>query len=200
MRRGSVRADRAQDRSLSRPPRATGLLVRCAICFAFRRFLLIPIMAVVAVAATPASADTVRQGPAIALPFGDIIIPVPAPPTNADPMNPASPGDVVTNRYNNLRTGTTLHGGLDQQPLLDKKFGYLKALNVDGVVLAQPLYMDKVEFDVTEQLGSEIGSLHGPKSAVFIATSKNWVYAFDADPPFHRLWAHRSVPDAQRPI
>jgi hypothetical protein len=179
MRRGSVQADGAQDRSLSRPPRATGLLERCVICFASRRFLSIPMVVAVAVAATATSADTVRQGPAVALPFGDIIIPVPAPPTNADPMNPASPGDVVTQRYNNLRTGTTLHSGLDPSAVSVDSFGLVGKLDVDGVVLAQPLFVEGVEFPNK-----------GRRPAVFIATSTNNVYAFDAD-TLDKLWQHQ---------
>jgi hypothetical protein len=179
MPRGSVQADGAQDRSLSRPPRATGLLERCVICFASPRFLSIPMVVAVAVAATATSADTVRQGPAVALPFGDIIIPVPAPPTNADPMNPASPGDVVTQRYNNLRTGTTLHSGLDPSAVSVDSFGLVGKLDVDGVVLAQPLFVEGVEFPNK-----------GRRPAVFIATSTNNVYAFDAD-TLEKLWQHQ---------
>jgi hypothetical protein len=69
---------------------------------------------------SPSPADTVKPDPVIELPH-DIILPVPAvPPTNADPMNPASPGDVLTQRYNNLRTGTTLQIGLDQNAVRDR--------------------------------------------------------------------------------
>ena len=140
----------------------------------------IAIAMLISAAASSSSADAVRSGPAIALPYGDIIIPVPAPPSNADPMNPASPSDVVTQRNNNLRTGTTLGGGLGRSSVLDKAFGFLKALDVDGVVLAQPLFMETVEFPPGRQ-----------RPAVFIATSTNWVYAFDADPPFAKLWERR---------
>jgi hypothetical protein len=108
--------------------------------------------------------------------FGDIIIPVPAPPTNADPMNLASPGDVVTQRYNNLRTGTTLHSGLDPSAVSVDSFGLVGKLEVDGVVLAQPLFVESVDFPNK-----------GRRPAVFIATSTNNVYAFDAD-TLESLW------------
>ena len=51
----------------------------------------IAIAMLISAAASSSSADAVRSGPAIALPYGDIIIPVPAPPSNADPMKSASP-------------------------------------------------------------------------------------------------------------
>jgi hypothetical protein len=121
-------------------------------------------------AASPSVADNVGPARAVALPFGDIILPLPTmPPSNADPMNPASPGDVLTQRYNNLRTGTTLFGGLDQRSFSDQRFGLLGRLEVDGAVVAQPLFMANVVIKEKR------------RSAVFIATSANLVYAFDAD-------------------
>src|SRR5262249_46935947 len=127
--------------------------------------------------------------PFILLPH-DVILPVPAvPATNAAPMNPASPGDVLTQRYNNLRTGTTLQPGFDQDAV-GNRFGFIGILGaqepedtqdlnaIDGVVLAQPLFMERVI--VKGQL----------RSAVFIATSANWVYAFDADTRL-KLWGKR---------
>lgn len=177
MRVESAQRNRPQHRSLSRLRRATALLGWRTIRHAYRHFMLALVMAVVAVATTPASADTVRPGPVVVLSQGEITIPVPAPPSNADPMNPASPGDVVTQRYNNLRTGTTLHGSLDQRAVSDGKFGLIGKLEVDGAVLAQPLFVAGVDFPQK-----------GRRPAVFIATSTNRVYAFDADPPFEKLW------------
>ena len=97
---------------------------------------------------------------------------------NADQMNPDSPEDVVTQRYNNLRTGTTLHGGLDQRAVSGGMFGWIGKLEVDGVVLAQPLFMASVDFPQK-----------GRRPAVFIATSTNWIYAFDAE-TLERIWEH----------
>jgi len=119
-------------------------------------------------------ADTVRQGGVVSLPQG-VTISIPAAPSNASAANPASVLDVVTQRYNNLRTGTTQHGRLDQRAVSDGRFGLLKAIDVDGVVLAQPLYLAGVDFP------------QGRRPAVFIATSTNWVYAFDAV-NFNKLW------------
>jgi hypothetical protein len=104
-------------------------------------------------------------------------------------MNPASPGDVVTQRYNNSRTGATVYGGLDQRAVSSSNFGLIGMLgakkledtqdpnHIDGVVLAQPLFMASIDFP------------QGRRSAVFIATSTNWVYAFDAD-TLDKLWEH----------
>jgi hypothetical protein len=109
-------------------------------------------------------------------------------------MNADSPEDVVTQRYNNLRTGTTLHGGLDKRVVSGGLFGLIgKLKDVDGVVLAQPLFMAGVDFPQK-----------GRRPAVFIATSTNWIYAFDAD-TLEKLWEHQlgkpyqySVPSGQR--
>ena len=95
---------------------------------------------------------------------------------NADPMNADLPEDVVTQRYNNLRTGTTLHGGLDQRAVSNEMFGFIDKLEVDGVVLAQPLFMAGVDFPQ-----------RGRRPAVFIATSTNWIYAFDAE-KLDKIW------------
>jgi hypothetical protein len=173
---GAAEADWYRHRSLSCPSGPTALLRWRTFRYAFQCVMLAIAMAVsVSLAAVPVSADTVRLGPVVVLPHSAITIPVPAPPSNAD-ADAASVGDVITQRYNNLRTGTTLNGGLDQRAVSDGRFGLLTALDVDGVVLAQPLFMAGVDFP------------QGGRSAVFIATSTNWVYAFDADPPFEKLW------------
>jgi outer membrane protein assembly factor BamB len=144
---------------------------------------------IIGAAASSSPADTLQRGPVVILPDREITIPVPAPPSNADPMNPKSPGDVVTQRYNNLRTGATVYGGLDQRAVSSPKFGFIGILgakdledthdpnHIDGVVVAQPLFMASVDFP------------QGQRSAVFIATSTNWVYAFDAD-TLEKLWEH----------
>jgi hypothetical protein len=126
-----------------------------------------------------ASPDNPRAGSVVMLPGRPVAIPVPPPGSNADAANPASVGDVITQRGNNLRTGTTQHGGLDQQAVGNGHFGLITQWNVDGVVLAQPLFMADVNFP------------QGRRSAVFIATASNWVYAFNADPPFDKLWEHQ---------
>jgi hypothetical protein len=123
-----------------------------------------------------AIADTIRTGPIVKLPGSTITLPLPAPASNANAANPNAVGDVITQRNNNLRTGTTQHGGLDQASVSDGRFGFLTQWEVDGVVLAQPLFLASVQFP------------QGRRAAVFIATSTNWVYAFNADPPFDKLW------------
>jgi hypothetical protein len=147
---------------------ARHLLIRLAIAL------------LIGAAAVSSRADDVQPEPVIVLPH-DIVLPVPRmPPTNADPMNPNSPGDVLTQRNNNLRTGTTLHGGLDQTAVSDPRFGLLGHLDVRGAVLAQPLFVANVDFKPP--------ALHlGLRSAVFIADSMNWVYAFDAV-TLEKLW------------
>jgi hypothetical protein len=173
MRADSVQSNRAPGRvcraNLKSSARACDRAVR-------RLIVRLSIALIIGAAASPAPADTVLPGPVIVLP-DDVIIPVPARPSNADPMNPASPADVVTQRYNNMRTGTTLSGGLDQLSVSDPRFGLLGHVDVRGAVLAQPLFMAGVNFP------------QGRRSAVFIADSFNWVYAFDAV-TLEKLWEH----------
>jgi hypothetical protein len=97
-------------------------------------------------------------------------------------------GDVLTQRNNNQRTGVTEWKGLDQGAVAVGRFGLIHTIrNINGVVLAQPLFIESVT------LGNERRSL------VFIATSTNWLYAFDADPPFTKRWeVHLADPYALR--
>ena len=165
MHRGPTEADRYRRRSMSRALRLTaGRRVRLGIAVLLFGW------------ATVVGADTMRTGSVIVLPGSTITIPVPPPASNADAANPVSVGDVITQRNNNLRTGTTQHGGLDQGAVSDGRFGFITQWLVDGVVLAQPLFMARVNFP------------QGPRAAVFIATSTNWVYAFNADSPYDKLW------------
>jgi len=146
-------------------------------------------IAAMMMAVSPLRADSPRPVPVIVMPDHETVIPIPAPPSNAAAMNPRSPGDVVTQRYNNLRTGTTLFGGLDQRVVSSPNFGFIGVLgaktledtldhnHIDGVVVTQPLFMASVDFK------------QGRRAAIFIATSTNWVYAFDAD-TLDKLWEH----------
>ena len=77
--------------------------------------------------------------------------------------------DVLTERYNNARTGAT------SQPLNSDTFrrGWHKLgeLSVSGRVYAQPLFVEGLQM-----------SAGGPhRNVVFIATEQNSVYAYDAD-------------------
>ena len=203
-----IRPELAQsNRSPSRARRAGGTIIERAYDRAVRHLIVRLAIAVLIVASpTPSPADSPKPDPVVVLPFGGIVFPVPAPPSNADPMNPASPGDVLTQRYNNLRTGATLQIGLDRDAVRNG-FGFIGILGsadpkntndsnyIDGVVSAQPLFMEKVKVKGKD------------RSAVFIATSTNMVYAFDAD-TLDKLWEtpqplgtpysvpHAFVPDA----
>jgi outer membrane protein assembly factor BamB len=117
----------------------------------------------------------------IPFPETPVVPTAPAPPSNAAPANPASPRDVITQRYNNLRTGATIERGFNQASVSDGRFGLLRKLPVDGHVLSQPLYMESVPFE------------RGRRSALFVATSTNWIYAFDAN-TFEQLWARQISP------
>jgi hypothetical protein len=109
----------------------------------------------------------------------------PAPPPQAGsgggqptmtPMPPAQPpavrGPGILERGNNLqRLGanldeTILHPG----SVNADKFGKLFCRDIDGEVYAQVLYVPNLEF-----------AGKGRRNAIFVATMKNKVYAFDAD-------------------
>jgi hypothetical protein len=90
------------------------------------------------------------------------------------------PIDVLTNRYNNSRTGANLDETvLNTSNVNVNAFGKLFARGVDGQIYAQPLIVS----------GLDIPNL-GQRSVVFIATTKNMVYAFDAENPeaCHPIW------------
>jgi hypothetical protein len=78
---------------------------------------------------------------------------------------------VLTNRYDNQRSGVNLHETtLKPNEIGKDTFGKLFSLNVDGHVYAQPLFVP----DVTLVDGVK-------RNIVFVATMNNTVYAFDAD-------------------
>jgi hypothetical protein len=99
-------------------------------------------------------------------------------------LDGATPGPgfaVLTNRYDNSRTGAnTSESTLTVANVGGGKFGLRFAHNVDGQVYAQPLYLPGLAFK---------GSAH---NVVFVATEHNTVYAFDADatqpPATDPLW------------
>ena len=85
--------------------------------------------------------------------------------------------DVLTNRNNNARTGANLRETtLNTENVNVTSFGKLFSRTVDGDLYAQPLIASGVN------LGKGL-----IRNVVFLATSRNWVYAYDADEPGHCL-------------
>ena len=78
--------------------------------------------------------------------------------------------NVLTSRYDNGRTGLSPNESfLNPANVRSATFGKLGSYNVDGYVVAQPLYMQNVSIG---------GASH---NVVFIATQHDSLYAFDAD-------------------
>jgi hypothetical protein len=84
--------------------------------------------------------------------------------------NAAAAADVLTQRYNNERTGSTQQPGLNQATLQDPRWTELGVLAVEGTVYAQPLYVENLQLP---------GGPQG-RDVIFVATGQNNVYAFDA--------------------
>ena len=81
--------------------------------------------------------------------------------------------DVLTNRNSNARIGAYLHETrLHAQNVNVTTFGKLFSRTVDGDLYAQPLIVTGVN------LGKR-----GVRNVVFLATSRNWIYAYDAENP-----------------
>jgi hypothetical protein len=89
-------------------------------------------------------------------------------------QNGQQPGvDVLTNRYDNWRSGANLkESKLTVQAVNPQNFGKLFEREVDGDVYAQPLIKTAVPIQA-----------RGPRDIAFVATSTNNLYAFDADLP-----------------
>ncbi len=88
--------------------------------------------------------------------------------------------DLLTNRYNNARTGANLTETLLTQANVNvNDFGKLFVRGVDGQIYAQPLIVSDLE----------IPGL-GRRSIVVVATTRNMVYAFDAEnaEACHPIW------------
>ena len=79
--------------------------------------------------------------------------------------------DVLTQRYNQERTGSALQPGLNQSTVQDPKWGLIGRLDVQGTVYAQPLVVENLQFP-TARNGRDV---------VFVATAQNRVYAFNAN-------------------
>lgn len=79
--------------------------------------------------------------------------------------------NVLTHHNDNRRTGANLKETiLNTANVNSKQFGKLFSRDVDGYVYAQPLYVSGLEFPD--------GDI---RNAVYVATERNSVYAFDAD-------------------
>ena len=77
---------------------------------------------------------------------------------------------VTTGHYDNLRTGANRNETvLTPANVNATQFGHLARLAVSGCVISQPLYMPQV------------ARPDQPRNLVFIATTTNMVYAYDAD-------------------
>jgi hypothetical protein len=97
------------------------------------------------------------------------------------------PGDVLTERYDNGRTGHATQAGLTPSSFADGQWRRLATLAVDGAVYAQPLYV--------QQQPMPDGATH---NVVYIATAMNKLYAFDAD-TYALLWPTQAVPGTSLP-
>ena len=107
-----------------------------------------------------------------------------------------APGrDVLTQHNDNFRTGATLAETiLTIANVNATQFGKLYTRSVDGDIYAQPLYVEGVDIPGK-----------GKRNVVYVATTKNNVYAFDADdlnsdPLGGLLWGpfHLGTPDQGR--
>jgi hypothetical protein len=106
------------------------------------------------------------------------------------------PIEVLTNRYDNNRSGvnaeeTTLRAGTDDAPgnVDPAQFGKLFTRTVDGDLYAQPLIVNGLTISGTRR-----------NSVVFLATSRNWVYCYDAEDPdaYVPFWTRQLGPAVPR--
>ncbi len=102
-----------------------------------------------------------------------------------------APVNVLTNRYDNARTGANLNETiLNHANVNVDQFGKLFTRTVEGDIYAQPLYVQDVETPDKQR-----------HNIVYIATMHNMVYAFDADNPSqgNPLWvANLGTPFTQK--
>ncbi len=93
---------------------------------------------------------------------------------------PADAADVLTQHYNNARTGAILdETTLGRDALGSGRFGKLWTLYADGQIVAQPLYVADLAIDTSGNPGAPL--VKGTFNSVIIATMHNTVYAYDAD-------------------
>ena len=95
---------------------------------------------------------------------------------SAAPQNLPPPAAVLTQRYDNGRTGTNLQEYLFTVAAVSSgEFQKLYTIPVNGQVYAQPLLVPQVRWtDGTT------------KDVLIVATTQNWVHAFQVDDPLHK--------------
>lgn len=87
---------------------------------------------------------------------------------------------MLTQRNNNERTGAAIVPGLNQDTVTSRRWTQLMELPVDGTVYAQPLLVTRLFMP-----GSR-----APRDVLYVATSQNRLYAFDATTlDRHPLWS-----------
>jgi hypothetical protein len=99
------------------------------------------------------------------------------------------PIDVLTNRYSNSRCGVTSdETRLTKELITTSTFGKLFCRTVDGDLYAQPLIVSNLEIRGVR------------RNVVYLATSRNFVYAYDADDPsaYLPLWTANLGPAVPR--
>jgi outer membrane protein assembly factor BamB len=88
--------------------------------------------------------------------------------------------DVLTQRYDNARTGANLRETLlTTAKVSSAAFGKLWTLYADGQISAQPLYVPQLAIDTSGNTNTPL--VRGTFNAVIIATMHNTVYVYDAD-------------------
>ena len=93
---------------------------------------------------------------------------------------PGRAADVLTQHYNNARTGATLDEiVLKSSNVSSAKFGKLWTLFADGQVVAEPLYVAGLTIDTTANPNTP--RVKGKFNAIIIATMHNTLYVYDAD-------------------
>lgn len=92
----------------------------------------------------------------------------------------AQAADILTQHYNNARTGATLEESLlSTSTVAPGKFAKLWTLYADGQIVAQPLYVSNLTIDTSTNQGAPL--VKGVFNAVIIATMHNTIYVYDAD-------------------
>src|SRR5579883_2171869 len=107
-----------------------------------------------------------------------------------------APIAVLTQRYDNNRSGANLNETvLNTRNVNVDDFGLVFTRTVEGQVYAQPLYVSNLPF--TDAVSGQVTT----HNAVFVATMHNDVYAFDADDPAAStpLWHVNFGPSAPVP-